>query len=250
MSCWRRCSCRARSAGPSTAALSGCRNHQPVGPSCCWPTRRSARSISRPQGGESGARGVAALHALPLRAAAHHAHQGCRRLPDHTCYGCRGHQSRVDAHRHRGAIRLNQTDLLPSLEEDGRVEDSVAARRGALAIGLLLGAGVSVALGVYGRVHVPTYEGLPSFGFSSTATFKAWLGRVHRTTGFVAFALSLPVAAYCLYGFGFAPAPLSARTLVHSIAGCAFYGAFAAKVLFVHTRGISRWALPAAGALL
>ena len=103
--------------------------------------------------------------------------------------------------------------------------------------------GVSVALGVYGRVHVPTYEGLPSFGFSSTATFKAWvgsvvlalaaaqagtalwpygrlpgvtgaprwLGRVHRTTGFVAFALSLPVAAYCLYGFGFAPAPLSAR---------------------------------------
>ena len=133
------------------------------------------------------------------------------------------------------------------------MEDSVAARRGALAIGLLLGAGVSVALGVYGRVHVPTYEGLPSFGFSSTATFKAWvgsvvlalaaaqavtalwlygrlpgvtgaprwLGRVHRTTGFVAFALSLPVAAYCLYGFGFAPAPLSARTLVHSIAGCA-----------------------------
>ena len=125
-------------------------------------------------------------------------------------------------------------------------------------------------------------KGLPSFGFSSTATFKAWvgsvvlalaaaqavtalwlygrlpgvtgaprwLGRVHRTTGFVAFALSLPVAAYCLYGFGFAPAPLSARTLVHSIAGCAFYGAFAAKVLFVHTRGISRWALPAAGALL
>lgn len=162
------------------------------------------------------------------------------------------------------------------------MEDSVAARRGALAVGLLLGAGVSVALGVYGRVHVPTYEGLPSFGFSSTATFKAWvgsvvlalaaaqagtalwlygrlpgvtgaprwLGRVHRTTGFVAFGLSLPVAAYCLYGFGFAPAPLSPRTLVHSIAGCAFYGAFAAKVLFVHTRGLPRWALPATGALL
>jgi hypothetical protein len=162
------------------------------------------------------------------------------------------------------------------------VEDSVAARRGALAVGLLLGAGVSVALGVYGRVHVPTYEGLPSFGFSSTATFKAWvgsvvlalaaaqavtalwlygrlpgvtgaprwLGRVHRTTGFVAFGLSLPVAAYCLYGFGFAPAPLAARTLVHSVAGCAFYGAFAAKVLFVHTRGLPRWALPATGALL
>ena len=162
------------------------------------------------------------------------------------------------------------------------MEDSLAARRGPLVVGLLLGAGVSVALGVYGRVHAPTYEALPSFGFSSTDTFKAWvgsvvlvlataqavtalwlygrlpgvsaapraLGRVHRTTGFVAFVLSLPVAAYCLYGYGFAPAPFSARTLVHSVAGCAFYGAFAAKVIFVHTRGLPKWALPAIGALL
>ena len=137
---------------------------------------------------------------------------------------------------------------------------AVAARRAALAVGLLLGAGVSVALGVYGRVHVPTYEGLPSFGFSSTATFKAWvgsvvlalaaaqavtalwlygrlpgvtgaprwLGRVHRTTGFVAFVVSLPVAAYCLYGFGFAPAPLSARTW-STRCRLRVYGAFAAK---------------------
>ena len=160
--------------------------------------------------------------------------------------------------------------------------DSVAVRRGPLVFGLLLGAGVSVALGVYGRVHVPSYEGLPSFGFSSTDTFKAWvgtvvlvlaaaqavtalwmygrlpgvsaapraLGLVHRATGFVAFVLSLPVAAYCLYGYGFAPEPFSARTLVHSIAGCAFYGAFAAKVVFVHTRGLPIWALPAIGSLL
>jgi uncharacterized protein DUF6529 len=162
------------------------------------------------------------------------------------------------------------------------VGDSVAARRGPLVVGLLLGAGVSVALGVYGRVHVPSYEGLPSFGFSSTDTFKAWvgsvvlvlaaaqavtalwmygrlpgvsaapraLGVVHRATGFVAFVLSLPVAAFCLYGYGFAPEPFSARTFVHSIAGCAFYGAFAAKVVFVHTRGLPKWALPVIGALL
>ena len=78
----------------------------------------------------------------------------------------------------------------------------------------------------------------------------AHLAAVHRTTGFVAFAASVPVAAYCLYGFGFAPAPLSARTLAHSLAGCAFYGAFAAKVLLVHTRRLPRWALPLAGALL
>jgi len=168
------------------------------------------------------------------------------------------------------------------LGEDGFVGESVAARRGPLVVGLLLGAGVSVALGVYGRVHVPSYEGLPSFGFSSTDTFKAWvgsvvlvlaaaqavtalwmygrlpgvsaapraLGLVHRATGFVAFVLSLPVAAYCLYGYGFAPEPFSARTLVHSVAGCAFYGAFAAKVVFVHTRGLPKWALPVIGALL
>ena len=63
-------------------------------------------------------------------------------------------------------------------------------------------------------------------------------------TGFTAFTLSLPVAAYCLYGFGFAPAPLSTRTLVHSVAGCAFYGGFAAKVLLVHTRRSSGLGAP------
>jgi hypothetical protein len=159
--------------------------------------------------------------------------------------------------------------------------EAVAPRRW-LTGALLVGAGVAVALGVYGRVHVPTYAALPAFGFSSTATFKAWTGtvvaalavvqlatalwlygklpgagrppahlaEVHRATGLVAFLVSLPVAAYCLYGFGFAPAPLSARTLLHSVAGCAFYGAFAAKVLLVHTRRLPGWALPLAGGLL
>ncbi|MGH3480858.1 MAG: DUF6529 family protein [Nocardioidaceae bacterium] len=36
----------------------------------------------------------------------------------------------------------------------------------------------------------------------------------------------------------------------HSVAGCAFYGAFAAKVLFVHTRRLPGWAIPLAGAAL
>lgn len=162
------------------------------------------------------------------------------------------------------------------------MEDQVVPRRTGLVAGLLLFAGVAVALGVYGRLHVPTYGTLPSFGFSSVASFKAWvgtvvlllagcqlvtalwlygrlprvrpappwLGAVHRTTGFLAFVLSLPVAAFCLYGFGFAPQPFSARTLVHSLAGCAFYGAFAAKVLFVHSRRPAAWAIPVAGATL
>ena len=77
-----------------------------------------------------------------------------------------------------------------------------------------------------------------------------WLGPVHRVSGTLAFVLSLPVAAYCLYGFGFAPEPFSTRTLIHSLAACAFYGAFAAKVLLVHSRRIPGWALPVAGGLL
>ena len=69
-------------------------------------------------------------------------------------------------------------------------------------------------------------------------------------TGFSAFVLSLPVATYCLYGIGFAPVPFTTRTMVHSVAGCAFYGAFCAKVLFVHTRRLPGWALPLVGATL
>lgn len=160
--------------------------------------------------------------------------------------------------------------------------DHAVPHRGTLVTGLLLCAGVSVALGVYGRSHTPVYGALPSFGFSSNASFKAWvatvvvvlagaqlvtalwlygrlpgvrgvpsrLGMIHRATGFSAFVLSLPVAAYCLYGFGFAPEPFSARTLVHSVAGCAFYGAFAAKVLVVHARRVPSWAIPIVGGLL
>lgn len=155
-------------------------------------------------------------------------------------------------------------------------------RRGPLVAALLLGAGVALALGVYGRVNEPSFGSLPHFGFSTTSTFKAWLstvvlalvvvqlvtalwmygrlpgvgraparlGTFHRASGVLAFVLSLPVAAFCLYGFGFAPEPFSTRTLVHSAAGCAFYGAFAAKVVVVRSHRLPGWALPVAGGLL
>ncbi len=155
-------------------------------------------------------------------------------------------------------------------------------RRAPLLAALLLAAGVSVALGVYGRLHSPDYGSLPAFGFTSTMAFKSWaatvvvalalgqlvgalwlygrlpgvgrapswLGSAHRAGGTLAFVVSLPVAAYCLYGVGFAPEPYSTRTLVHSVAGCAVYGAFAAKVVVVHTRRLPVWALPVVGALL
>ena len=159
--------------------------------------------------------------------------------------------------------------------------EQVASRRGVLFGALLLGAGVAVALGVYGRVHTPDFEALPSWGFSGPGAFKTWtatvvlvlafvqlltalwmygklgsrptppwLGTFHRSTGALAFLLSLPVAWFCLYGLGFSPDPFRPRTFVHSVAGCAFYGAFAAKIMFVHTRRLPGWALPLAGGLL
>ena len=159
--------------------------------------------------------------------------------------------------------------------------EQVASRRGVAFGALLLGAGVAVALGVYGRVHTPDFSALPSFGFSGPGAFKSWtatvvavlalfqlvsalwlygrlgqrkaprwLGTVHRVSGASAFVLSLPVAYMCLYGLGFSPDPFLMRKLVHSIAGCLFYGAFAAKVVFVHSRRMPGWALPLAGGLL
>jgi hypothetical protein len=136
-----------------------------------------------------------------------------------------------------------------------------AWRRVPLITALLLGAGVAVMLGVLGRVRGPAGDQLPTFGFSDTVTFKAWTATVvlvlatvqlltalgmyrhlprlhhmpqwlhaaHRATGIAALVLSLPVAGYCLYSFGFAPAPLSPRTLIHSIAGCTFYGGSPAR---------------------
>jgi len=162
------------------------------------------------------------------------------------------------------------------------VQETVRERRPVLVGALLLGAGVAIALGVYGRVHTPDYSQLSAFGFSSAGAFKAWtasvvmvlalvqlagalwmygrlpgagpapswVGPAHRATGSLAFVLSLPVAAYCLYGLGFAPSPFKFRVFVHSVAGCVFYGAFAAKVLLVHAKRLPGWALPVAGGLL
>lgn len=161
--------------------------------------------------------------------------------------------------------------------------DDAVPRRGPLVAALLLAAGVAVVLGVYGRVHTAAgFDGLPSFGFSGPGVFKSWmasvvlvlaigqvlgalwlygrlpgvgpaplwLGTAHRSSGAVLFVLSLPVAFYCLYGLGFSPDPFKTSALVHSIAGCAFYGAFAAKVLLVHTRRLPGWALPVVGGTL
>jgi hypothetical protein len=70
----------------------------------------------------------------------------------------------------------------------------------------------------------------------------------HRVIGFAVFALTVPVAVHCLLAYGVQLS--SPRVAVHSLAGCFLYGAFAAKVLLVHSRRLPGWALPAAGGAL
>ncbi len=144
---------------------------------------------------------------------------------------------------------------------------------------LAIGTGVSVALGVYGNLHEPTGIAVSVSGFSSPQTVKVWLGSaaitfavvqlvsalvmygkvpgvyppdwlgsLHRWSGRTAFLLTLPVAVHCLYAIGFAT--FDTRTLVHSLAGCFFFGIFTVKMLILPRSGVPGWALPLFGGLL
>jgi Family of unknown function (DUF6529) len=150
-----------------------------------------------------------------------------------------------------------------------------------LVIAFLVGAAVAVFLGVYGRVHDPTGETVATLFFDDQITMKvwfataaalcavvqvgsalrlygkvgsgpspSWLGDVHRLSGTLAFLFTLPVAYHCLWSIGFSSDPGFNRVFLHSVAGCLFYGAFAAKVLVVRSRGLPGWALPAVGGLV
>ena len=142
---------------------------------------------------------------------------------------------------------------------------------------LLLGAGVALALGVYGKTHTASGRPLFTLGFSGMLQMKVWVstaavlllvvqlvtalwmwGRLpragaapewvaptHRWSGSVAFALSVPVAFHCLWALGFGTG--SPRVVLHSIAGCLFYGAYAAKMLGLRLPGLPSWALPVLG---
>ena len=76
----------------------------------------------------------------------------------------------------------------------------------------------------------------------------AAVARVHRWSGRIAFLITLPVFFQCVTVLGFQTP--SARVAVHSIAGTAVYGAFAAKILVLRDRELPGWALPVAGATL
>ena len=155
----------------------------------------------------------------------------------------------------------------------------VPAYRGRLIGILLAGCALSVGLGVYGREHDPTGHVLFTLFFTATINLKVWfataalacavfqiasalrmygkikvprtapkwLGDAHRLSGTFAFVFSLPVAYHCLWALGFASDTAAPRRLIHSLLGCAFYGAFAAKVAIVRSSRLPGWALPLAG---
>jgi Family of unknown function (DUF6529) len=151
---------------------------------------------------------------------------------------------------------------------------------------LVLAAGLAVVVAVtlyaIGRVHTPDYM-MGLFGRHGVAAIRLkaliatvilvlalaqlssalWLYRrlpgivapppapvagIHRVGGATLFLLSLPVAVHCILAYGVQLNNL--RVAVHSVAGCFFYGAFAAKVLIVRSHRLPGWALPVAGGLL
>src|SRR3954453_4199854 len=159
------------------------------------------------------------------------------------------------------------------------MEAATAGRPASLKLlaAVLAGAAVALALGVYGHVHDPSQKLVFTLFFTSTIAMKVWLGTVavafafvqvgtalwlygklpwhpkpgpgdvHRTSGRLAFLFSLPVAYHCLWSLGFQDT--NGRVLAHSLLGCAFYGAFAAKVMIVRSKGLPGIALPIIGGL-
>ncbi len=151
-----------------------------------------------------------------------------------------------------------------------------ATARGRLTGILAAGAAVAVGLGVYGRLHDPSGRSLVTLFFTKTITLKAWLatavivlailqllgalrmwgklgsgtgpawiGIAHRFSGTLAFFLAIPVAYHCLWALGFDSS--EPRVLIHSLAGCFFFGAFAAKILAVRSKRLPSWTLPVLG---
>jgi len=142
----------------------------------------------------------------------------------------------------------------------------------------LLALGVAAALYVAGRLHQPDYtfsmfgaDPFPTKALLATIALALagvqvllalWMYRklplaggpprpvpvVHRVTGFALFAVTVPVAVHCLIAYGVQLT--SPRVAIHAIAGCFFYGAFAAKVALVHSRRLPGWALPVVGGTL
>jgi hypothetical protein len=146
----------------------------------------------------------------------------------------------------------------------------------------LLGA-LAIAIAIYaiGRRITPDY-GTALFGQTGpdTLSLKSWLatgvltlallqllgglwmfGRLpaagvpprpvpttHRVLGAAALLLTVPIAYHCMLAYGVQT--FDTRVAVHSLAGCLFYGAFAAKLVVVRSIRLPGWTLPLAGGAL
>jgi hypothetical protein len=144
-------------------------------------------------------------------------------------------------------------------------------------VAFALGAAVAVLLGVNDRHHPGSAKPV-HLGFDSILQMKTWLalvvlvlvlgqllgglwmygklgaaaprwvGPAHRASGVLAVLVSLPVAYDCLLAFGVESS--EPRVLVHSLVGCAVYGALVVKVFAVRSHTSPGWFLPVAGGLL
>ncbi len=151
-----------------------------------------------------------------------------------------------------------------------------AAHRGVMA-SVAAGSAVALTLGVYAGVHDPSGRSFHVAVFSSAGAMKSWLATltlllvliqiwsasrfktsagdhatdstrlvdVHRLSGTLAFGASLPVAFHCLWALGFQTP--STRVTIHSLVGCAAYGAFAAKFTAARRPERPAWLLPVLG---
>jgi hypothetical protein len=169
---------------------------------------------------------------------------------------------------------------MTTLPPDGSTASSATGRgTRLLVVFILIGAAVAVALGVYGRVHEPSSGALFTLGFPSLIWMKVTLataamvlaivqiltalrmfGRIghgpvpratavtHRISGVMAVILSVPVAFHCLWSLGFGT--YDTRVLLHSLAGCVFYGVFVTKMLTLRSRRVPGWAVPWLGGVL
>jgi Family of unknown function (DUF6529) len=153
-------------------------------------------------------------------------------------------------------------------------------------IAFTAGAVLALLLGVFGKVHDPTLHGTTTLGFNTVIAMKvtitavvavlavfqlvgalwmygklgrpapSWVGPAHRASGTLAIVLAVFVAYHCLWALGLETGTtkdgyhVPARTVVHGVLGCMFFGAVVVKVVAVKSRRAPGWFLPVAGALL
>ena len=173
--------------------------------------------------------------------------------------------------------------MSPSGVSSAASGDSASGVAAPLVIALGLAAAITAGLYLFGTEHVPDYSGTALFGSTAADTLplKSWLatgllcfavlqvglalwifgrlpwagvanpaiGKVHRAVGACALLVSIPLAYHCAFAYG-VQTQIDTRIAVHSLAGCFFYGAFAAKLTIVRSPRLPGWLLPLAGGTL